>query len=138
MRKFIPKYKDFQCGCLLEANSHIEDLKKAVTDIDDGLSYENDGDLGLIIKIGDVELANRIHKYVLQNEDEFKVKTVTAYNINNLKITFKSKDELDKEEQESKDREAQVTTDTINTNEPTTDDVTNADKVMKGQEMNTF
>lgn len=139
MRKFIPYYKDFKSDYLLESDSHVEDLKKAITDIDDEVKFEDGDDkLDLIIKIGDIELANRLRKYILQNEDEFKIKTVEAYKINNIKLRFKSKEELDKEEQEKKDQEAKVKDDTgINMDSPTTDDVTNADKTMKGKEMNT-
>ena len=101
-RKFILSYKDYFIN---ESENRMADLKAAVTDIDDNVTFEDGKDgLELTIKIGDIELANRIHKYILQNDDEYKVKSVEASDINDLKVVLKNKDEIKKDEKDIEDK----------------------------------
>lgn len=94
-----------------DAKKDIDKLKKAVLEIEDVEFEEFPDDRKMIIKTDNVDLATRLHKFILNNQREYIIKGVKTKDINDLEVVFKSPEEVKQEEEETeqkiKDAEAE-------------------------------
>lgn len=100
------KYFDYFDEYVNEAKNAIKSrkaLKSDILDIEDtGVTIkEMPEDRKMIVKTDNIDLATRIHKFILTNKREYGIKSAETSDINDVKIVFKSAKEIKKEEKET-------------------------------------
>ena len=111
--KYFQNYGSFS-NLITESENASKDLKKlkdAILDIEDVEVEEYPEERKMIIKTDSVDTATRLHKFMLNSQREYIIKSVDPKDINDLVVILKTPEDIEKEEEEAekkiKDAEAE-------------------------------